>query len=228
MDIKSLLLRYSNPRTVMNIEDCAYTIHGVNYDILELQTLYQELKHLRRPTGLYLGGAPTTVKLAAANRLQSQIKLDSIHVLGNDHTSCDLTTYSLIKNIIEKFTIDIKPRLVDINCFSPNFEFMPHTDQVKCTIMIPIVPQDGGAPINFYHREGVVPEPATDYRKILTDKDIIFRHNYSVVHPTIINQRQIHGVSKLDHERVYLRFKLEDYYYEELVELDKKGMLIKS
>jgi hypothetical protein len=94
--------------------------------------------------------------------------------------------------------------------------------------MIPIIPQDGGAPINFYHKDSVTPEPATDYREILTDKDIIFKHNYSVVHPTIINQRQIHGVSKLNHERVYLRFKLNNYYYEELVELDKKGILIKS
>jgi hypothetical protein len=210
----------------MKLENYVHTIFGISYDMKELQSTYQTLKHYRRPTGLYLSGLSKNPQ--SENRLQSQIKLDSTHVLGDDHLGCDLTAYPAIKNIIDKFAIYIKPRLIDINCFNPNFEFLPHTDQVNCTIMIPIIPDDGGAPINFYFKEGLDPTPATDYRKILTDNDIIFKHKYSTVHPTLINQRQIHGVSKLDHERVYLRFKLEDYCYEELVDLDKTGKLIKS
>jgi hypothetical protein len=213
----------------MKLEDFAYTILGVSYDILELQSMYQEVKHYRRPTGLYLAGGSTnkTKETDPDKTLQSQIKPDNVHVLDTDKQGYDVTSHPAVKKIIDQFNIKIKPGLVDINCFRPNFEFLPHTDQVKCTIMIPIIPEDGGAPINFYSREGVIPQAATDYRRTLSDADIVFKHSYSTIHPTIINQQQIHGVSKLDHERVYLRFKINDFSYEELVELDKQGKLIK-
>jgi hypothetical protein len=214
----------------MQLEDFAYTITGVGYDILELQAMYQELKHFRRPTGLYLaGGNVNKAKETDPDKtLQSQIKPDNVHVLDIDRPGYDVTKHPAVEKIINQFNINIKPGLVDINCFRPNFEFLPHTDQVKCTIMIPIIPVDGGAPINFYAKTGIIPEAATDYRRTINATDIVFKHHYSTIHPTIINQRQIHGVSKLDHERVYLRFKINDYSYEELVELDKQGKLIKS
>lgn len=211
---------------MISIDQCVLEVKGITYDINELQQLYQELKPFRRTRALVLDnkvkGGPISTDPDVA--LQSQIMKSHSQVVDQTRPGYDVGRHPIVQKLINKFKIKINPDLVDINCFRPGFEFLPHTDQVQCTVMFPIIPVDAGAPIDFYHREGLEVKEATDYRQ-LKSQDRFAEHFYSTLHPSIINQRQIHGVRRLDHERVYLRFKITDYSFKDLVELDQQGKL---
>lgn len=213
---------------MLDIEKFAYTIKGIKYDIVALQQVYEELKPFRRTRALILDNKSKSNAgtLDPDKALQSQIMKTHSAVFDPNQPGYDVGKHPVVESIIKQFKIKIKPDLVDINCFRPGFEFFPHTDQVSCTIMFPIVPITGGAPVDFYYKEGLEIKPATEYRNIIKKTDRILEHYYSTEHPTIINQRQIHGVSKIDHDRVYLRFKVYDYSFEDLVNLDKSGNLV--
>ena len=213
---------------MISTNDCVHTITGITYDISELQQIYEQLKPYRRTRALILDNknkkSPQTTDPDKA--LQSQIMKSHHAVDDQSRPGYDVGRHPAISKIIEQFKIRINPDMVDINCFRPGFEFLPHTDQVQCTIMFPIIPNTAGAPVDFYYREGLEVKPATEYRTLVSDQHRAVEHFYSTLHPTIINQRQIHGVRRLDHERVYLRFKINDKSFEELVVLDQAGQLV--
>jgi hypothetical protein len=211
---------------MFTVNDCVHVVKGITYNVLELQTLYEELKPYRRTRALVLenknknGSISTDPDVA----LQSQIMKSHSQIVDQTKPGYDVGRHPIVQKLLNQFKIKINPDLVDINCFRPGFEFHPHTDQVQCTVMFPIIPLDTGAPIDFYYREGLEVKSATEYRH-LTASDRFAEHHYSNTHPSIINQRQIHGVRRLDHERVYLRFKINDYSFLNLVELDNQGQL---
>lgn len=208
---------------MIKLADCVHVVNGISYDILELQALYEELKSYRRTRSL-VQGRNSEISFSSTSpdiALQSQIMKFST---DKSKSGYDIGQHPVVQNLLNQFKIKINPDHVDINCFRPGFEFHPHTDQVRCTVMFPIIPLDTGAPIDFYYREGLEVKESTEYR-YLTAKDRIIEYHYSDTNPSIINQRQIHGVRKLDHERVYLRFKIKEYSFLELVELDNQGQL---
>jgi hypothetical protein len=212
---------------MISIEQCVHTVVGITYNISELQDLYEELKSFRRTRPLILENKSIANKVETDPDKAVQSQIMKHHKAADaNRPGYDVGQHPIVQQLIKQFKIKINPDLVDINCFRPGFEFFPHTDQVMCTIMWPIIPTSGGAPIDFYFKEGLVPQPATEYKSMLTKKDKVAEHHYSTSHPAIINQRQIHGVSKLDHERVYLRFKIYDYSFEDLVKLDNLGQLV--
>lgn len=141
-----------------------------------------------------------------------------------------LQEYDIIKNIINKFDFGYEISLHDVDLlhYDPGFEFHPHTDHfMKCGIMFPILPDDAGEPIVFYEQSKEDTVPRKNYSDICTEDDIVYEHYYSNKHPTLFNGHTIHGVRKITKERVYLRIKILHKTFEEIVDRNKLGILVR-
>jgi hypothetical protein len=142
----------------------------------------------------------------------------------------NLIDYEEIHEIIDLFNFEfpLGPEEVDIIHYDIGFSFPPHTDPyMKAGIMFPILPDNGGSPISFYEKEGISVEPRKDYTNLISEKDILYTHHYSTVHPTLFSSYSIHSVDKTTQERVYLKLKICKETFEDLVQKHQKGLLLK-
>jgi len=141
-----------------------------------------------------------------------------------------LTDFAPLKNIFDRFNIqDFHPDDMDILVYDQEYEFPPHVDfKQNAVIMIPILPDDGGQPIDYYHIPGQELEKYTKYRDLDKDKYLDYTYHYSTEFPTLSNGMVIHGVDKLPPEqtRVYLRIKILKEKYTDIVTKLEKGAFI--
>jgi len=140
-----------------------------------------------------------------------------------------LIEYNEVSELVELFNFYTGIEYdVDLMHYDPGFTFHPHTDHpMQCGIMFPILLEDGDAPIIFYENEDIEIVPRKNYSSIITENDILYKHHYSTLHPTLFNAQAIHGVDTVSKERVYLRIKILNQSFNSILEKYKKGELIR-
>jgi hypothetical protein len=129
----------------------------------------------------------------------------------------NLLQHDYLKDIMKRlrFSHEIKSGNIDIIWYRPGFQFEPHVDHyAAATMMWPIFPASGGAPIDFYYNENVKIEAgvAAGLEGIITKKDLIHTHYYNTTYPTIFNSHWIHGVRRVTEERAYLRLRINESF----------------
>ncbi len=132
--------------------------------------------------------------------------------------------YPEIQELLNKFKIKFKKEHVILSHYDVGFYLRPHTDHAcKCSIMFPILPDDGDAPLVFHDVKGDY-TIATDY--IDFKDNIDYKVYYNMKHPTMFTTQVPHSVAEVKVERIYLKFMVFDYTFEQLIEMHKKGELI--
>jgi hypothetical protein len=213
----------------MNKEDYLLELTELSYDRSQLKDIFDAVKSHARIKGLPWRGKPgVNLDTEKAKCLVIQhgehMMLDSTKA----HLSYNLLTNDYIKSLVSKinFGHKITEHNIDIIWYRPGFVFEPHTDAYShSTLMWPIYPDGGGAPIDFYHRDGIEIKLPGEYKNIVTDNDIIYTHYYSTEYPTVFNSHRIHGVKSVNEDRVYLRLRLNESF-DELLTKYKNGELI--
>jgi hypothetical protein len=209
-------------------QQCVLELENFTYDRLELLEVFQKTKHLARVKGLPWRDRPgrvLTVENAKCVVIQhgEHMMLDE----SKKDLSCNLLEFDCVNQLVNRlnFNHKITAGNVDIIWYRPGFKFEPHTDNYAySTMMWPIIPEDGGAPVDFYYRENIEIKIPGEY-KMLSDDDIIYTHHYSTTYPTIFNSHVIHGVKSVEVERAYFRLRINESF-ESIVEKYNNGMLL--
>lgn len=206
-------------------------VQQLPYSRQELLSIFRHSKSYARLKGLKWRDRPkhlTSIEMATCLVIQygENMMLDS----SKSNLSYDFMQHEYIRNMMEKlnFSHKITAENIDIIWYRPGFEFEPHVDHyAAATMMWPIIPETGGAPIDFYHSDKVVLEPGkpAGFKDIISKDDLIHSHYYSTEFPTIFNSHWIHGVRKVDHVRVYLRLRINESF-ESIVQKYKNGTLV--
>lgn len=213
---------------MINKTDCILELTELLYDKSKLLEIFEQTKQYARVKGLPWRDRPDRV--AAVSDAKCVVIQHGEHMmLDNTKTnlSCNLLEFDYIKSLVTRlnFSHKITPGNVDIIWYRPGFKFEPHTDNYAySTMMWPIIPDDGGAPIDFYHKDGIEIKIPGEY-KMLSDADIAVTHYYSTQHPTIFNSHKIHGVKSVNSERAYFRLRINESFTE-LLRKYKTGELI--
>lgn len=198
----------------------------------ELLGIFEQCKSFGRLKGLKWRERPERLSsLDQARCLVIQYGENMMLDESKKNLSYDFMQHDLIRNMMQKlnFNHPITAGNIDIIWYRPGFEFEPHVDHyAAATMMWPIIPETGGAPIDFYSLDKVnyTPGEPVGFKNILTKEDIIHTHYYSTLHPTIFNSHWIHGVRKVNHVRVYMRLRINESF-DSIVEKHKSGKLIK-
>lgn len=210
-------------------EQCILELTDFNYDRLKLLEVFEKTKHLARVKGLPWRDRPTKV-LTVENAKCVVIQYGEHMMLDQNKTdlSCNLLEFPYVSELVNRlnFSHKITPGNVDIIWYRPGFKFDPHTDNYAySTMMWPIIPEDGGAPLDVYYRQGVEITIPGEY-KMLNDSDIVLTHYYSTTYPTIFNSHMIHGIKAVENERAYFRLRINESF-ESIVNKYKNGNLLK-
>lgn len=154
---------------------------------------------------------------------------------GKKDLNYDFLQHRYIRTLVEQINLEkpINKNNIDIVWYRPGFCFEPHIDHyAMSTLMWPIVPEDGGAPIDFYYKSNIdlnafikAGKPA-GFKNQVTEADIIDTHYYSTTSPTIFNSLWIHGVRPVKEERAYLRLRINEPY-ETILRKHLTGTLIR-
>lgn len=200
-------------------EDRIYEITEITYDRKRLEDFYNRVKHLSVDY--------SEIRNRATKGLFSSIKLDK-----DNHEGKEFLDYPEISEIVERFN-PVKKKIgngnIAITVYQPYFEFHPHTDfSRKSVIMIPILPEDGGKGLDFYSDE-ILGDDAhlvhTDEQAMAPGHDEKFylgTCEYSTIHPTLMDTERVHGVRNDDRTRVYLQISIYDMF-EDTVKRIKSG-----
>lgn len=195
--------------------NCIIELTELTYDKSKLLEIFEQTKQYARVKGLPWRDRP--------NRVAEVSDAKCVVIQHGDHMmldntkadlSCNLLEFDYIKSLVSRlnFSHKITPGNVDIIWYRPGFKFEPHTDNYAySTMMWPIIPDDGGAPIDFYYKAGVEIKIPGEY-KMLSDTDIALTHYYSTSYPTIFNSHAIHGVRSVNTERAYFRLRINESF----------------
>jgi hypothetical protein len=204
----------------------------LKYSQEELVKVFEHGKDYARLKGLKWKPTPVTL-MEISKALCVVIQYGENMMLDNNKKdlSYDFLQHDYVKNIMERlnFSHPITSGNIDIIWYRPGFEFEPHVDHyAAATMMWPILPNDGGAPIDFYHNKDVKLEPGVPngFKNVITEKDLIHTHYYSIEYPTIFNSHWIHGVRRINHERVYLRLRINESF-DSIVKKYNEGTLVR-
>ena len=133
----------------------------------------------------------------------------------------ELIEYPVIQKLIKQFNFKVPLGVTDVQilAYEPGFEFVPHIDQeVEISIMIPIIPEDGGEPLTFLEGD--------DFRN--PGKEI-YKVYYSTEHPTLVTGKTIHSVEKMKDYRVVLRLRTNGETYEDVMKKhDNNEFILKN
>ena len=203
----------------------------LEYDKDCLHKIFNEVKDKARTKHLPWRRA-TSSSASNATGLVIQFGDFMITDPSDENLSCNLLSFQYISQLVNQLNVShtIFPDQVDIIWYKPGFTFEPHVDhRAASTVMFPIFPEDGGAPIDFYYREDIQLEAgvAADFKKQLTSNDINHTHYYNTSYPTIFNSHWIHGVRTVDRDRAYLRVRLDESF-SSIMEKFKKNILVKG
>jgi hypothetical protein len=215
----------------MLINENHIVFNEVTYDRKELEDWYESVKEFRTDFGSFFNSLRTSTDIYSLTH-RKEFRADLFDTID--------TTKVLKKHIIEfepiaklvrrfNFTKPLSERDVDILIYKPYYKFMPHVDfHMHCGIMFPILPEIGGAPIDFYKMpEGADWERAKGYFKdIVPERDLHYSYHYSTKHPTMFNGDAIHGVNNNSHERVFLRFKCTSMTFNQVKDACNSGKFV--
>ena len=133
----------------------------------------------------------------------------------------ELIEYPVIQKLIKQFNFKVPLGVTDVQilAYEPGFEFVPHIDQeVEISLMIPIIPEDGGEPLTFLEGD--------DFRN--PGKEI-YKVYYSTEHPTLVTGKTIHSVEKMKDYRVVLRLRTNGETYEDVMKKhDNNEFILKN
>lgn len=124
------------------------------------------------------------------------------------------------------FYPELGPHDVDVLIYPARYTLKAHTDKyMGCGIMYPILPALAPAGINFYNPPPDQPlAKGTEYTVSVT-RDLIYSHNYGTEHPAMFNGQVIHDVRNGPDIRVFLRVKLCNYSFQEIIALQENNLL---
>lgn len=144
-----------------------------------------------------------------------------------DDPEVNYEMFPIIKDLVDKFAIDINTGDIQISYYDVGFKLIPHTDNVwNAHIMFPILPKDGGAELIYHKVPKHEHKRATGYTEYTNKIDYIIK--YSTEHPTIMDTQIPHSAGEVVGEpRVYLKFMIKDFTFNELKQMAKDGTLIK-
>jgi len=136
--------------------------------------------------------------------------------------------FPMIKKLVDRFAIDIPTSDVQISYYNVGFKLIPHTDNVwNAHIMFPILPEDGGAELIYHKVPKHKHKRATGYTEYADKIDYTIK--YSTKHPTVMNTQIPHSAGEVIGEpRIYLKFMIPDYTFEELKQMARDGTLLNS
>jgi hypothetical protein len=133
-----------------------------------------------------------------------------------------------IKKLLDQwaFKDSLRNLDVDVLIYPKNYSLKPHVDAaMQCGIMYPIFPNKP-APIDFYIcpiGSEIIPGKEYDVNK---EVDLDYSYSYSSIHPSMFNGGSvIHGVTTADQERVFLRIKIMNLSFEEIISANKQQRL---
>jgi len=197
-------------------EDRFITLTDITYDRDILEKFYESVKHFAQDYA--------KIRDNATEGLFSSIRVDDLE--GKEYLD-----YPEISDIVKLFNPEvkqIKSGNIAITVYKPGFQFHPHVDfSRKSVIMIPILPSDGGAGVDYYDYAILGDKPVITGHSCGVDSHqeefYLGTHTYSTVHPTLMDATQVHGVRNDSGEaRVYLQLSLYDEF-ERCKELIKSG-----
>jgi hypothetical protein len=212
------------------MKDFVLEIKELDYDRTKLIPIYEATKHLGRVKGLPWRSYDKS-KVLSTDQAKCVVVQYGDHMMlddANKNLSCNLLEFPYVKELVSKlnFNHEITGNNVDIIIYRPGFKFEPHTDGYsQSTLMWPIIPEDGGAPVDFYHRDDIEIKIPGEYKTQVSDKDIVYTHYYNTTCPTIFNSHKIHGVKGVQVDRAFLRLRLNETF-ESILEKYNTGRLI--
>lgn len=202
----------------MNTDNFLLELKSLPYDRQQLLTLFEDAKPFARVKGLKWRDRPSYIKQPdQANCVVIQFGENMMLDNTKDNLSYDFLKNDYVKSIMNRlnFSHPITSGNIDIIWYRPGFKFEPHTDHYAySTMMWPIIPEDGGAPVDFYYRDDIILEEGKpdSYENKVTEQDIIHTHFYSTEYPCIFNSHWIHGVRTVQVERAYLRLRINESF----------------
>jgi hypothetical protein len=204
-------------------------VREIEYDRLKLLEIFNQVKSRARIKGLPWS-ADTPVDINTADCVVIQYGDHMMADPTQSHLSCNLLDYDYIGQLVKRlnFSHEISAGNLDILWYRTGASFEPHVDHyAHSTMMFPILPDDAGAPIDFYYKADLALQKGTaqNFNSILTDKDIIYTHRYSTHYPTIFNSHWVHGVKNVPNERVYLRIRINEDF-NSIFKKYKNGVLL--
>lgn len=152
---------------------------------------------------------------------------DALEWKEDDH-EIDYHILPIIKDLVDKFAIDINTKHIQISHYDVGFKLIPHTDNDwNAHIMFPILPEDGGAELIFHKVPESEHKRATGYVEYADKIDYTIK--YSTKHPTVMNTQVPHSAGEVIGEpRIYLKFMIPDYTFEELKQMARDGTLLNN
>lgn len=216
----------------MTVDQYLLEIPEITYDRKILLDIFEEAKSFARLKGLSWKEKPKhLVKVNDASSVVIQFEDYMMLDDSKKNLSYNFLEHEYIKNLIKQlnFSHPVTAGNIDIIWYRKSFVFEPHTDHYAATtMMFPIFPIDGGAPVDFYYNENVelTPGKAQSFENIVNQSDIIYTHYYDTTFPTLFNSHWIHGVRKVDNERAYLRLRINESF-NEVVKKYKSGTLVR-
>jgi hypothetical protein len=205
-------------------------IKELKYNRLKLLEIFNQVKSYARVKGLPWN-SNDSLEIDDANCIVIQYGDYMIADPSKKSLSCNLLAFPYIQNLVNRlnFSHEISPGNVDILWYRKGASFQPHVDHYAAsTMMFPIDPEDADAPIDFYYEKSIALEQgvAQHFGNVLTDKNIIYSHQYSTSYPTIFNSHWIHGVKNVSRDRVYFRIRINENF-SSIKEKYKQGTLLK-
>lgn len=218
----------------MQQEDFFIQLTNFSYDRLELLEIYKSVAHKARLKGLKW--KPTTrlspTKTPYSLGTTSVIQYGDYQMLdlSKADLSCNFLEFDYIRQMVSKLNFDheILSSHCDMLIYNFNSSFPAHTDHYAAsTMMWPILPEDSGEPIHFYHRDdfNIIPGEARSWEFNVTDKDIAYTHHYGTQYPTIFNSHTIHAIPRVHQLRVSFRLRLNESY-KSILNKHKLGTLV--
>lgn len=190
-------------------------LHEVSIDKAELLDFYKQF-----PRDTHLGWNEFKKKYNPNNPYRRTLTDDFKQVYAPAYEGKEFIEYPFIQRILNLFNFRNPLIVTDIQilAYEPGFAFVPHIDQeVNWSIMIPILPDDGGEPLIFHEGD--------DFRNPGPE---IYRLYYSAEHPTLVTGKVIHSVEEMKAPRVILRIRSGDETYEELIAKINAGNFFKQ
>lgn len=109
---------------------------------------------------------------------------------------------------LEKYTKCDTPNKPVMWIYEPGFVLPPHKDFARhFSIMVPILPAEGGATVDIYNEDLPVIDKGTYTTVEHNDDYLIGTHTYKLNCPTALNaNRAIHGVRNQNTTRVFINY----------------------
>jgi hypothetical protein len=201
----------------MITKDHIKELKNITYDREELERFYHSIKHkainyIERHTDYIEQGAEDSPYFRC---ICSKCLPTGKHQHSGDNHKF-IRHLERFKNLeIDRLTKELEyitktntPNYPVIWIYGPGFELPPHRDFARtCSIMVPILPAEGGATVHLYEDNLPIVEKENYKTVEHNDNYLLGTHVYSTKHPTVLNaNRVIHGVRNTNTTRVFINF----------------------